>query len=103
MAWIDLMPRHCIVAILDKHFFPKWLKVLSAWLTSTPNYEEVTNWYRGWKTMFPDVLLADTTIKGQLEGQRSGANISKVSLVANKLEQTNKSEFSSGENKFIYL
>ena len=64
MAWIDLIPKQYIVTILEKHFFPKWLKVLSAWLTSSPNYDEVTHWYSGWKAMFPDVLLADPLIKG---------------------------------------
>ena len=66
MLWQDIVPHVSFVAILEKNFFPRWLHVLGAWLMTNPNYDEVTKWYIGWKSLFPEQLLADATIKGQL-------------------------------------
>ncbi|XP_014665360.1 PREDICTED: tuftelin-interacting protein 11-like [Priapulus caudatus] len=63
MSWQDLLPSSCIVNVLEKHFFSKWLQVLCSWLNSNPNYEEVTKWYMGWKRMFSERLLNDPIIK----------------------------------------
>ncbi|KAK3740880.1 hypothetical protein QZH41_003480 [Actinostola sp. cb2023] len=39
--------------------------VLRTWLTNNPNYDEITKWYKGWKTMFSDELLNNQVIKAQ--------------------------------------
>lgn len=65
MAWQDMIPEPCMVTLLEKNFFPKWLQVLYTWLTHSPNYEEVTKWYTGWKSMLPASLLAHPIIKGR--------------------------------------
>lgn len=64
MAWQDMIPEPCMVTLLEKNFFPKWLQVLYTWLTHNPNYEEVTKWYTGWKSMLPASLLVHPIIKG---------------------------------------
>jgi len=65
MSWVDMLPHSSFVTLLEKHFFPRWLQVLGTWLSGpNPNYYEVTSWYQGWKALFPQQLLADTTIKG---------------------------------------
>ncbi|XP_014226937.1 tuftelin-interacting protein 11 [Trichogramma pretiosum] len=61
--WKDLIPNHIMASMLDKFFFPKWLQVLGIWLNHSPNYEQVTNWYTGWKKMLSDKLLAEPIIK----------------------------------------
>jgi tuftelin-interacting protein 11 len=66
MAWLDVVPKANFVNILEKSFFPKWLKVLSAWLNSSPNYEEVSKWYVGWKSLFNEKLLQHPNIKAKL-------------------------------------
>ena len=43
-----------MVAMLEKTFFPKWLQVLCSWMSNMPNYDEITKWYLGWKTLFSD-------------------------------------------------
>lgn len=62
--WKDLIPHHIMTGLLDKFFFPKWLDVLVYWLNRSPNYDQVTTWYMGWKGMMSDKLLAEPAIKG---------------------------------------
>ncbi|KAL8895443.1 MAG: hypothetical protein Q9207_008170, partial [Kuettlingeria erythrocarpa] len=40
-------------AILESEFFPKWHHVLYLWLTSSPNYDEIRQWFLWWKEQFP--------------------------------------------------
>ena len=63
MGWKDIISVHHMVSILDKQFFPRWLQVLRKWLSSQPNYDEVTKWYLGWKSMFTDNYATNPTIK----------------------------------------
>lgn len=39
------------------------LQVLCSWLSNSPNYEEITKWYLGWKSMFSDQVLAHPSVK----------------------------------------
>ncbi|KYN43118.1 Tuftelin-interacting protein 11 [Trachymyrmex septentrionalis] len=61
--WKELIPVHIMTGLLDKFFFPKWLQVLALWLNHSPNYDQVTTWYMGWKGMLNDKLLAEPVIK----------------------------------------
>ena len=42
------------------------MQVLAAWLNSVPNYEEVTAWYQGWKSVLPTALVGMPGIADQL-------------------------------------
>ena len=42
------------------------VQVLAAWLNSVPNYEEVTAWYQGWKSVLPTALVGMPGIADQL-------------------------------------
>jgi len=64
--WKELIPVHIMAGLLDKFFFPKWLQVLALWLNHSPNYDQVTTWYMGWKGMLNDKLLVEPVIKGML-------------------------------------
>ncbi|KAF7240762.1 Tuftelin-interacting protein 11 [Varanus komodoensis] len=61
--WEGMISVSSLVGLLEKHFFPKWLQVLCSWLSNNPNYEEITKWYLGWKSMFSDQVLAHPSIK----------------------------------------
>ncbi|KAM6423077.1 tuftelin-interacting protein 11 [Liasis olivaceus] len=63
MDWEGVVSVSSLVGLLEKHFFPKWLQVLCSWLSNNPNYEEITKWYLGWKSMFSDQVLAHPSIK----------------------------------------
>lgn len=63
MLWLDIIPPVSMVKILTENFFPKWMRTLSTWLSSNPNFDEVTKWYLEWKARFPEQLLSDVSIK----------------------------------------
>jgi tuftelin-interacting protein 11 len=64
--WKSFMPvERFSVEILEKVFFPKWLKALYVWLTSNPNYEHVIAWYSQWKDRFPADIRDLPNIKHQ--------------------------------------
>nr|XP_023692876.1 tuftelin-interacting protein 11 [Paramormyrops kingsleyae]XP_023692878.1 tuftelin-interacting protein 11 [Paramormyrops kingsleyae] len=63
MDWEGMLSLSSLVGLLDKNFFPKWLQVLCSWLSNSPNYEEITKWYLGWKSMFSDAVLAHPLVK----------------------------------------
>lgn len=51
--------------LLDQHFFPNWLKTLTMWINMNPNHEQISNWYTGWKSLMPAVIVEHPTIKGR--------------------------------------
>ncbi|ESO85853.1 hypothetical protein LOTGIDRAFT_221309 [Lottia gigantea] len=63
MAWQDLIPVPNMVSMIDKTFFPKWIQILCTWLANMPNFEEITKWYKGWKSIFPENYLSYPSIK----------------------------------------
>lgn len=57
LNWRFFLSDETLAEIISKHFFPKWLLVLQAWLTSPQaDYEEITQWYLHWKERFPEDL-----------------------------------------------
>ncbi|XP_039287285.1 tuftelin-interacting protein 11 [Nilaparvata lugens] len=67
MDWSEMIPVYSMASILDKSFFPKWMQVLSLWLNvAQPNYDQVSNWYQGWKAMIPDRLLKEPSVQEHL-------------------------------------
>ena len=67
MAWGKAIPIHHMVALLEASFFMKWHQVLYNWLCSTPNFEEVTDWYLGWKKLLTSNLLANERVRWHLQ------------------------------------
>ncbi|GAB4821104.1 hypothetical protein N2152v2_008150 [Parachlorella kessleri] len=66
MAWQDVMPPGQLVSLLEQFFFPQWHAVLRHWLANSPNYDEVTRWYLGWKSQFPEDLLDHERVRAQM-------------------------------------
>ncbi|GMH41867.1 hypothetical protein BSKO_09777 [Bryopsis sp. KO-2023] len=74
MQWKDVIPLKHMVPLLESQFFPKWLQVLHQWLSNNPNYEEVTQWYLGWKEIIPEHIGEDSRIAAQLGNALSMMN-----------------------------
>lgn len=62
--WNELIPPVLMSQILDKFFFPKWMQTLVIWLNQSPNLDQVSRWYTGWKNQLSDEILQQTTVKG---------------------------------------
>ena len=67
MEWMDFMPPAAMINCLERQFFPKWLQVLASWLNQNPNYNEVKNWYTGWKSVMPRDILEAPQVQHQLQ------------------------------------
>lgn len=65
--WAGVAPSHALADILLRHFFPKWLQALAQWLRGDPDFQEVTDWYRGWKSLIPDALRSHPVVVAQLK------------------------------------
>ncbi|PRW56706.1 septin and tuftelin-interacting 1-like protein 1 [Chlorella sorokiniana] len=76
LAWQDVMPLGQMAALFESYFFPKWHAVLRHWLSNSPNYDEVTRWYLGWKSLFPQDLLDQERIRAQLSAALNMMNSS---------------------------
>lgn len=35
------------------------------WINMNPNHEQISNWYTGWKSLMPDIIVEHPTIKGR--------------------------------------
>uniref|UniRef100_A0A5B6YT94 G-patch domain-containing protein n=1 Tax=Davidia involucrata TaxID=16924 RepID=A0A5B6YT94_DAVIN len=64
-TWAAAIPIHHMLRLMDV-FFDKWLQVLYQWLCANPNFEEVTQWYMGWKELLAAELLANEHIRYRL-------------------------------------
>ncbi|KAJ3414840.1 Tuftelin-interacting protein 11 [Chytridiales sp. JEL 0842] len=54
LTWQPYITPSNFSHLLETEFFPKWLRVLHAWLkSSNRDYEEISNWYMAWKTFWP--------------------------------------------------
>lgn len=60
--WNELMTPLVMANILDKYFFPKWMQTLVLWLNQSPNFDEVSRWYTGWKRLLSDAVLRQTNV-----------------------------------------
>lgn len=63
IAWNEFLPPTTVGRILEKHFFPKWLQALHQWLSDSPDYDEISNWYLGWKGMIPSGAANQSVVK----------------------------------------
>ena len=60
--WNELLSALVMANILDKYFFPKWMQTLVLWLNQSPNFDEVSRWYTGWKGILSEAVLRQTNV-----------------------------------------
>lgn len=66
LAWQDLMSPNMLASLLAQYFFPKWLNVLYQWLCQRPNFDEISTWYSGWRSLIPESLSLTAEIQSYL-------------------------------------
>ncbi|XP_055855811.1 septin-interacting protein 1 [Episyrphus balteatus] len=64
--WNELIPPLLMGQMLDKFFFPKWMQVLVLWLNQSPDFDQISRWYTGWKSVLGEELLKLPMIKEHL-------------------------------------
>lgn len=64
--WNELIPPLLMGQMLDKFFFPKWIQVLVLWLNQSPDFDQISRWYTGWKSVFGEELSKQPMIKEHL-------------------------------------
>ncbi|GAA5873977.1 hypothetical protein JCM1840_006108 [Sporobolomyces johnsonii] len=72
LAWGPLLRGSMLGGLLEQEFFPKWGEALWVWLTGEPNLEQVAEWYKWWKSYFPDDVVA---LPGVSRGFRKGLDL----------------------------
>lgn len=60
--WNEVLSPLVMANILDKYFFPKWMQTLVLWLNQSPNFDEVSRWYTGWKGLLNEPVLRQTNV-----------------------------------------
>ena len=53
LQWTPFFSASTIAQLLVAEFFPKWHSTLHLWLTSSPNYDEIREWFLWWKEQLP--------------------------------------------------
>jgi tuftelin-interacting protein 11 len=61
--WNELLAPQIMAQIMDKYFFPQWIQTLVLWLNQSPNFDEVSRWYIGWKGLFNEAVLKQANVK----------------------------------------
>lgn len=49
LQWNSFFSLSTTAQLLAAEFFPKWHQTLHLWLTASPNYDEIREWYLWWK------------------------------------------------------
>ncbi|XP_076959608.1 septin and tuftelin-interacting protein 1 homolog 1-like [Bidens hawaiensis] len=65
LTWVNAIPVHHMLHIMDI-FFNKWQEVLYQWLCSKPDFQEVYNWFMGWRNLIPAELASNEHIRARL-------------------------------------
>ncbi|XP_037032370.1 septin-interacting protein 1 isoform X2 [Bradysia coprophila] len=55
--WNEIIPPTTMAQLLEKFFFPKWIETLVFWLNRSPNLDQVSRWYAGWKSELSKEIL----------------------------------------------
>lgn len=65
LEWAPFFKPEKFARLFLDAFFPKWHGELYYWLTSEPNYKQVSEWCSWWQTVFPDSLNSVSAISNE--------------------------------------
>ena len=70
VPWAAAMPRHQFVTLLERSFFPPWLRALRQMLAVAEGRADrarVAGWYEGWRHALPDTVVATSRARDYLQ------------------------------------
>lgn len=63
LLWTPALTTWQLDCLFSGEFFPKFIGVLHTWLSlPDPEYSEISEWYSGWKSIFPPDLTQEGTL-----------------------------------------
>ena len=71
LSWTKVLSIEELSGLLLRHFFPVWLRTLERWVDQRPNFNELSCWYMGWKTLLQDQVNATPTEQLQCSPRQS--------------------------------
>jgi len=67
IKWVDVAPNAGLAHVLDVALFPQWHTALRSWLRSSDcDFNEVLQWYQGWKALLPAPIIEVGVIQKHL-------------------------------------
>jgi len=67
LAWLDVVPVALVARVLETALFPQWHAALRQWLRAPEcDFNEVLQWYQGWRTLLPEALREVGSVQKQL-------------------------------------
>mmetsp|Transcript_24328 Transcript_24328/g.54166 ORF Transcript_24328/g.54166 Transcript_24328/m.54166 type:complete len:775 (+) Transcript_24328:32-2356(+) len=67
LLWIDVASLESVARVLETALFPPWHAALRSWLrTPGCDFEEVLQWYQGWRSLLPEALREQGSVQRQL-------------------------------------
>jgi len=75
MEWRPLIDRGHFLMLFEGEFFPRWLSIVKLWLMQSPDFAEVSEWYTGWKSLFPEDIVSEQGILDPLNRALDMMNI----------------------------
>ncbi|MCJ1410389.1 hypothetical protein MMC19_004474 [Ptychographa xylographoides] len=75
LTYAPLFSTQTLSALLVAEFFLKWHAILHLWLTSSPNYDEIREWYVWWKGQLPEAISSHPLVDAEwTKGQETILN-----------------------------
>lgn len=60
--WSELITINQLTEIFLQNFFPRFIETFKLWLTQSPKMDELLKWYEGWKKVFSNKNILESSL-----------------------------------------